>query len=679
MLSFEDNVTNSLAGGPTPAPNATAPAPQPEPTTTVAAPTNLQPPAQPAQATAQQRPAMQPAAPPVQTEENKTPGHFFKHLSHSFAGAILGSLAGPTPVDYSVDASGKTIATPRPDSTSSRLKRIAEAALIGLASGSQVPPQRNKAAALAAGLGAGAEAGLQRAQGQDLLKRQQAQQDFEAQEKAKTDNAIRAMHLASTYSLWSKAMLEQADHDPERQKNMDIMNAANDYISRNPATKMSVDIVSPEQYKAIHDQEITALKNDPTHSTQLSVGLPLGMVPAKDENGQPLFERDGVTPKMVGQIAVMKGGDRIPLPQSFIDDVKEFGTLSGIVGGERLTAGQEVPITQFLTMDAKLNQAKNKEIDGWSKGKATVLKRPDGTEVLVSGFNGKVREPLKTDTTGTPNLDVLEKELDKGVAGDRAAQISAALGIVLRDPTASEKEKDRARIMKARADGQATAAVNYAGRKAGAEAGLQGQQKMWDEGQNPYTGEKLNLTNAPDTMMVDRSGQPIPFKMLSTMKPTQQENNRADFAKSTVHILDIVDGLRQRGKPPNGPISGLTAKTLAKFGLGSNSQEAIDLVGFAQSASTGAHVGGRFNVPIMQKMDTMLNMNMNDEQFLAAEQGIRDVMQPYAESGGRITVGEYKHNLIGSVQVLKDGRKVKVTGFDKNGNIVGTIVRTQVR
>lgn len=669
MASFTDNITEGLVGS-TPSapasPTTNAPTPQPEPTT-VAAPTTLTPPAQP-QAAAQQRPPMQPA---VQTEEVKTPGHFFKHLSHSFAGAILGSLAGPAPVDYSVDATGKTVATPRPDTTSSRLKRIAEAALIGLAAGSRVPPERNRGAAWAAGLGAGGEAGIQRAQGQDLLKRKQAQEQFEAQEKAKTDNAIRAMHIASTLSLFQKALQEQNDHDPERAKNMDIVNAANDFISRNPGTTLNVEIVSPEQAKALHDQEVAALKNDPAHSTRLSTFLPLGMKAARDDKGNPLFEQDGVTPRQTGQVAVISGGkdgDKIPLPQSFIDDLTQYGKLAGINGGDQIAVGQEIPLTTFLSMDARLNNVKRQGIDGWKEAK--ILKRADGSEVLVNPVTNEVREaPAKTGTGSTPDMDVLQKELDKGVAGDRAAQISAALDGVLRDPTASNVDKARAQKLKARADAQASAAVNFAGRKAGAEAGLQGQQKMWDEGQNPYTGEKLNLSNAPDTMMIDRSGQPIPFKMLSTMKPTQQENNRADFAKSTLHILDIVDGLRQRGKLPNGPITGLTAKTLAKFGLGSDSQEAIDLIGFAPSASTGAHVGGRFNVPIMQKMDTMLNMNMNDEQFLAAEQGIRDVMQPYAESGGRVTVGEYKANLMGQIKIT-NGKPMKVTGFDKNGNVI---------
>ena len=75
-------------------------------------------------------------------------------------------------------------------------------------------------------------------------------------------------------------------------------------------------------------------------------------------------------------------------------------------------------------------------------------------------------------------------------------------------------------------------------------------------------------------------------------------------------------------------------------------------------------------------MDQMLGMNMKDKQFDAAERAIREVMKPYSENGGRLTVGEYKQQMIGSVQTLKDGRKVKVTGFDPS---TGAIQGTQVQ
>jgi len=192
------------------------------------------------------------------------------------------------------------------------------------------------------------------------------------------------------------------------------------------------------------------------------------------------------------------------------------------------------------------------------------------------------------------------------------------------------------------------------------------QRTLFDEGKAP-DGETLNLTNAAPEMLVDqKTGQPIPTKMVSTMKPTQQESNRADFAKSTLHILDTIDKLRAQGKVPNGPITGLTAKHMAAVGLGSDSQEALDLIGFGSSASTGAHVGGRFNQEIMKKMDTMLNINMNDAQFTGAENAIREVMTPYATNGGRMSVAEFKQSAMATPK-YRNGVKGHIIGFDKDG------------
>lgn len=181
--------------------------------------------------------------------------------------------------------------------------------------------------------------------------------------------------------------------------------------------------------------------------------------------------------------------------------------------------------------------------------------------------------------------------------------------------------------------------------KAVAEMGVQGADKMIDTGVNPYTHEQLNLLNAPDTMMVDQQGRPIPFKMLTAMKPSQQETNRADFANSVVHMLDSVDKLKAAGKLPNGPVTGLTKSMLAKAGLGdADAQKAINDISLIQSAATGAHVGGRFSVPVLQKMQGLLGMNMNDAQFQGAEDSIRDVMQGYVQSGGRHTVAQWKQD-----------------------------------
>lgn len=260
-------------------------------------------------------------------------------------------------------------------------------------------------------------------------------------------------------------------------------------------------------------------------------------------------------------------------------------------------------------------------------------------------------------------VDIMKKTLD--AANARANQQLAA------KTSAEELAKQNT------PQGRATLAKTLAeATKAKAEAAGAGTEKLWADGQNPVTGEKLNLSNAPDEMLLDsRTNQPIPFKMLSTMKPSMQETNRSDFAGSVLHSLDQIDQLRAAGKLPNGPLSGLTAKALSKAGLGDeDAQKALNFISFAQSAATGAHVGGRFSSEIMDKMNHMISINMNDSQFKGAEDSIRDVMTQYVKQGGRQTVGEFKHDMIGSVVSVR-GQRVKVTGFDKNGNIQGVPVQ----
>jgi len=71
----------------------------------------------------------------------------------------------------------------------------------------------------------------------------------------------------------------------------------------------------------------------------------------------------------------------------------------------------------------------------------------------------------------------------------------------------------------------------------------------------------------------------------------------------------------------------------------------------------------------------LLSLNANDQQFEGQEKALRDVMTPYSQQGGRETVAQYKNEIIGSTQTLKNGTKVQVTGIDKNGNLVGTPVK----
>jgi len=201
------------------------------------------------------------------------------------------------------------------------------------------------------------------------------------------------------------------------------------------------------------------------------------MTQAKDANGQPLFEADGVTPKQTGQIAVISGGkgDKIPLPQSFVDDVKEYGKLAGIAGSDQLTTGLEVPLLNFIQMDKRLNDVKRQEIDGWKNAK--VLKRQDGTEVLVNSVTGKVREAPTTGAAPTINLQAIQNELNKGVNGERAAEIAAGLQTQMDDP-ANAALKPILQKLQTQASTQAEASTKYATGKAGAVAGAEAKAKQ---------------------------------------------------------------------------------------------------------------------------------------------------------------------------------------------------------
>lgn len=168
-------------------------------------------------------------------------------------------------------------------------------------------------------------------------------------------------------------------------------------------------------------------------------------------------------------------------------------------------------------------------------------------------------------------------------------------------------------------------------------------EAMYKNGINPITKERLTLDNAPDEFMVDqKTGLPVPTSQLAVRKPSMQETNRAQFARSVLHILDSIDA-KKKDVFAKGPVIGPLGVLVGKAGLSSGDRQAYqDYVGLAQSAATGAHVGGRFSVEVLNKMSTMLNTTMNQSQFEGAEEALRDVMDAYSKQGGRMSVYEWK-------------------------------------
>jgi hypothetical protein len=282
--------------------------------------------------------------------------------SLSVATHALKTVAGPQPPSsYTTDADGKmTPVYNSPDRSRDRIGRIAAAALQGLAAGAQV--HRPGANALA-GVGAGFQAEQQSAQQQDLLKRQQSKEAFEQEQQATTAKYIRAQHNISTHSLWQKGLEDENEHDPERLKTAAIKGAAEDYIARNPSTSMTQQVLSESEGRAL----MAADKSNPASTTHAF--FPYGMREVK-ENGQTVYENDGVTPKKEGQVLVIGGGSKdgkLPLPQTYVDDLKKYGKLAGIQGLDNVKAGDEWALDKFLRANAMMNPVKGQEIDGWKE------------------------------------------------------------------------------------------------------------------------------------------------------------------------------------------------------------------------------------------------------------------------------------------------------------------------
>src|SRR5205809_3995066 len=355
-------------------------------------------------------------APVLPAHENRPTHSFAESIRHALIGSTLGAMAkttkvmaGPPPVDYSTDASGKTVGTPRIDNTVSRLERIAQAALIGLSSGAQVGPQRSAGAAWASGIGAGANAVRQQGEQQDLLKRKQAQDDYEEQQRATLHKATVAMTNAQTHSYWQKIEDDENAKDTERQKNMGIVNDLNDYVTQNPKSGLTVQTLTAEQAMAMHEAD--------GHTVAKHTFLPIGKTQAKDSQGNDVFEADGVTPKFTKQFAAIGGGSadsKVPMPQGLLDDVKKYSKYDPrLKGASQLTAGQEVPLSSFLSAYKFLTEDKGKEADGGREGEPVTV---DGKIPKRNKYTGEISEyaggvPLSVQKE---MADIEEKKSQKG-------------------------------------------------------------------------------------------------------------------------------------------------------------------------------------------------------------------------------------------------------------------------
>ncbi|HEY1804953.1 MAG TPA: hypothetical protein VGG45_10785 [Terracidiphilus sp.] len=202
-------------------------------------------------------------------------------------------------------------------------------------------------------------------------------------------------------------------------------------------------------------------------------------------------------------------------------------------------------------------------------------------------------------------------------------------------------------------------------------------QAMYRFGRNPISGEQLSLSNAPDSMLVNSSGQVIPQDLISTYKPTSQERMTADTARQVLSIsADLQKQLQQN---PNlaGPLAGRSKQGLAKLGYGdAQAQKFLDDVSFIQTAATKMHTS-RFSSQILDKMSTLIKPGMNPDQFAGALSSINDIASRYADEDRLTTVGDYKQKSATPMSPNpSSGKQVQIPagaqiGRDGQGNVVG--------
>lgn len=167
-------------------------------------------------------------------------------------------------------------------------------------------------------------------------------------------------------------------------------------------------------------------------------------------------------------------------------------------------------------------------------------------------------------------------------------------------------------------------------------------EAMYKTGVNPVTGENLTLANAPDSMLVDAKGRPVPETMQSFYKPSQNERQTADTARQALSISAGLRAAVQKNPSLVGPLLGNSKAALAKMGLGdAEAQKLLDDVAFLQSAATKVHTG-RFSNEILRKMSGMIKPGMNTDQFIGGLNSIDEVMQRYAQEDKLVTVADYR-------------------------------------
>ena len=301
----------------------------------------MQPPAGPASIPASQAP---PAAPQQDTgmpavgagapQQPAKPGSFFNNLSHAFMGAVLGGLAGKQDVDhYEIDPNtGVQKPVLRDLHPRDQLAKIAGAALRGLAAGSasQGAPGDIGGAAF----GAGGMEEQQRAQQQDLLKRQQSQEQFETEQKATFNKLSNAHILMQTVQLRNN--LANADLET----NQRAADLGSDTLQA--ATAGGNQTIGPANMTS--DEVVKFRQDHPDYVKYMPLVTRVQL--QTDDSGQPIIDPTTGVQKVQRLYTFVDLQKPIKLSDTMINHLQKVG----YAGADKLAPGTEVDPQTFQAL-----------------------------------------------------------------------------------------------------------------------------------------------------------------------------------------------------------------------------------------------------------------------------------------------------------------------------------------
>ena len=594
----------------------------------------------------QPQPAQTQNPPPGQPAANLPPGQFMKNLSHSFIGSVLGAIAGRPEQRYVVDASGKTVPDPnqRVNTGGDKIKRIAANALQGLAAGASVPPQKSKAAALAAGLGAGAQAQTQSADAKDALNRKNAGEDYERQQQQILRRHDIAKGNLINLTTMQHVNQEALDHDPERQKNLEIAKAAEEegigvrYLSETDAMRL--------------------YKQDPKTLVAEHILLPGGMKAVTDSDGKQVYDDADGNPKFEGQVIAIDGmhdGSFTP-PASFYENVKKHGKFGGMSDTDSLEAGQPMTMENFARAHTAVRDGQKQELSGWAKPEAVFGGADGKTPMQRNSVTGELREYPKGVVPNIKN-EVAE-------SGAKAAKDLADAGKADKAGSVTDEDRFKENQENYRAQLAKTATKGTELQKQGV-ASLQKQSDAYSQFATTAASLKSSLAAAKNGNELAAAVAPLQGTLFITTAEGVKRINETELkgVSGAGSLVQRINGALSKTKG-GGPLSDSLKDDMAKL---------VDI--YTDSKYSGYEKQAKYTqklhgldpttTPILDRDGNIVMTDDSSSQSGQAAKG--------GQGGGKTAQNappQPTGHKVGD-QIKQNGKVLTVTAVDANGKVTG--------